>query len=211
MFNKRNGFYTNEFNNTSFDKQQSFTGNYYLRFIPYAKWAITLNLKHQNNQNNGAFPLVNGVDDALQNPFRLSQDAVAKMIDNTWNTSLSIDHKGTSFNFTSLTAWQTNHRYYNAPLDGDFSPADAVTVINNYGGDWNKVKVFTQEVKFTSPGNTASPFKWTAGSYFFHQYNPTKQATHFGKDAGLIGVPDSNFSLIIPPKQKIRALLCMGR
>jgi iron complex outermembrane receptor protein len=211
MFNKRNGFYINEFTNASFDKQQIFSGNYYLRYIPYAKWAITLNLKHQHNRNNGPFPLVNGVEDAFQKPFRLSQNAVAKMIDNTWNTSLSVDHKGTSFNFTSLTAWQTNQRYYNAPLDGDFSPADAVTVINNYGGDWNKVKVFTQELKFTSPGNTASPFKWTAGSYFFHQYNPLKQATHFGKDAGLLGVPDSNFSLINTTKTKNTGIALYGQ
>ena len=34
------------------------------------------------------------------------------------------------------------------------------------------------------------------GSYFFSQDNPAKQATHFGTDAGLIGVPDSNFSII---------------
>jgi iron complex outermembrane receptor protein len=211
VFNKRNGFYTNKFTNTSFDKQQIFAGNYYLRFIPSAKWAIALNLKHQDNRNNGPFPLVNGVEDALQSPFQLSQNAIAKMIDNTLNTSLSIDHKGTSFNFTSLTAWQTNHRYYNAPLDGDFSPADAVTVINNYGGEWNKVKVFTEEVKFTSPGNTASPFKWTAGSYFFHQYNPNKQATHFGKDAGLLGIPDSNFSLINTTKAKNTGVALYGQ
>ncbi len=155
--------------------------------------------------------MVNGVEDALQNPFQLSQDAVAKMIDNTLNTSLSLDHKGTSFNFTSLTAWQTNYRYYNAPLDGDFSPADAVTVINNYGGNWNKVKVFTQEIKFTSPGNTTSPFKWTVGSYFFYQYNPTKQATHFGKDAALVGAPDSNFSLINTSKAKNTGIALYGQ
>ena len=134
VFNTRNGFYNNVFNHTSFDKQQGFAGNYYLKFIPSSKWSILFNLKQQNNRNNGPFPLVNGVEDALKDPFRVNQDAVAKMIDNTLNTSLSVDHKGASFNFTSLTAWQTNHRYYNAPLDGDFSPADAVTVINNYGG-----------------------------------------------------------------------------
>ncbi|HEY1871459.1 MAG TPA: TonB-dependent receptor, partial [Chitinophagaceae bacterium] len=72
----------------------------------------------------------------------------------------------------------------------------AVTIINNYGNKWNNVKVFTQEFRFTSPANTASPFKWTAGVYFFHQYVPNKQATHFGKDAGLLGVPDTNFSTI---------------
>ncbi|MDQ6902393.1 MAG: TonB-dependent receptor [Bacteroidota bacterium] len=196
VFNKRDGYYTNEYNNTSFDKQNGLTGNYYLKFIPDARWAITLNVKHQNNRNNGAFPLVFGVKEAFQHPFKLSQNAVGKMIDNTANASLTINKTGTSFNFTSLTAWQQNLRYYNAPLDGDFSPADAVTVINDFGNKWNKVKVFTQEFRFTSPANKTSAFKWTAGTYFFYQDNPTKQATHYGKDAGLLGVPDSNFSTI---------------
>ncbi len=196
LFNKRNGYYTNEFNNTSFDKQNGISGNYYLKYLPDTRWAITLNVKHQNNQNNGAFPMVNGIDEAFKDPFKLSQDATAKMIDNTVNASLTINNTGSQFNFTSLTAWQQNHRYYNAPLDGDFSPADAVTVINNYGGKWNKVKVFTQEFRFTSPARKSSALKWTVGTYFFHQDNPSKQATHFGKDAGLLGVPDSNFATI---------------
>ena len=196
MFTKRNGYYTNDFTNTSFDKQQGVTGNYYIRYTPDTRWAITLNVKHQNNKNNGAFPLVFGVEEALNNPFHLSQDAVAKMIDNIANASLTVDHSGPSFNFTSLTAWQQNHRYYNAPLDGDFSAADAVTVINNYGDKWNKVKVFTQELRFNSVTGKNSPFKWTAGTYFFYQDNPSKQATHYGADAGLLGAPDINFSTI---------------
>src|SRR6185437_1916651 len=196
LFNKRNGYYTNEFNNTSFDKQNGISGNYYLKYLPNERWAVTLNVKHQNNRNNGAFPLVFGSDEALQHPFKLSQDATAKMIDNTANASLTINNTGSQFNFTSLTAWQQNHRYYNAPLDGDFSPADAVTIINNYGGKWNKVKVFTQEFRFTSPARKSSALKWTAGTYFFYQDNPSKQATHYGKDAGLLGVPDSNFATI---------------
>ena len=196
MFNKRNGFYTNQYNNTSFDRQQGISGNYYLRFTPDARWAITLNVKHQNNKSDGAFPLVFGVGEAFKKPYLLSQNAIAKMIDNTVNTSLTVNHSGSSFNFTSLTAWQQNYRYYNAPLDGDFSAADAVTIINNYGNKWNNVKVITQEFRFSSAPSKSSPFKWTAGTYFFHQDNPSKIATHFGKDAGLIGVPDSNFSII---------------
>ena len=80
------------------------------------------------------------------------------MIDNTLNASLSVNHTRYSFNFSSLTAWQNNHRYYNAPLDGDFSPLDAITIINNYGNQWNNVKVFTQEFRFTSPANTCISF-----------------------------------------------------
>ncbi|MEO8855078.1 MAG: carboxypeptidase-like regulatory domain-containing protein, partial [Ginsengibacter sp.] len=49
MFDKRNGYYTNEFNNTSFDKQHAFTGNYYLTYLPSENWNVTLNLKVQDN------------------------------------------------------------------------------------------------------------------------------------------------------------------
>ncbi len=196
LFNSRDGFYTNEFNNSSFDKQQGITGNYYLKYTPNSSWAITLNVKHQNNKNNGAFGLVNGVEEAFQNPFKLNQNAISKMIDNTMNISLSLRHDGTDVDITSQTAFQNNHRYYNAPIDGDFSPLDAVTIINDYGDKWNNVKVFTQEFRFNSPVNKTSKFNWTAGAYFFYQYNPVKQATHFGKDAGVLGVPATDFSSI---------------
>ena len=195
VFSKRNGYYHNQFNNTSFDKQQSVSGNYYLKYLPGSKWSVTLNVKHQNNKNDGAFPMVNGVEDAFKDPYKLNQNAVGKMIDNTLNASLSVNHTGTGVNFSSQLAWQNNHRYYKSPLDGDFSPLDAVTVINNYGNKWNNVKVVTHEMKFSSPANKSSKFTWTAGTYFFHQNNPNKQATHFGKDGSLLGAPNDFASI----------------
>jgi iron complex outermembrane recepter protein len=211
VFAKRNGYYTNEATNKSFDKQQELSGNYYLKYLPAADWAVTLNAKHQNNRNNGAFPLVNGVEDAFSNPFKLNQNAVGKMIDNTFNTSLSVNHSGKQVDFSTQLAWQNNHRYYNAPLDGDFSPADAVTVINDFGKQWNNVKVLTHELKFSSAASKSSVLGWTAGTYFFHQNNPTKQATHFGKDAGLLGVPDSNFSTINTTKASNTGIALYGQ
>jgi iron complex outermembrane receptor protein len=196
VYNSRNGFYTNTFNNNSYDKLNTFTGNYYLKYLPAQNWAITLNVKHQENSNSGPFPLSGTVEDAFATPFKIAQNAVAKMIDKTLNASLSINHSGSSFNFSSLTAWQNNYRYYNAPLDGDFSGLDAITIINNYGNKWNNVKVFTQEFRFTSPANSTSLLKWAAGTYFFHQNVPNKQATHFGQDAGVFGVPDTDFSTV---------------
>ncbi len=211
IYNKRDGFYTNKFYNNSYDKLHTFTGNYYLKYLPAADLAITLNVKNQENRNNGAFPLAGTVDDAFADPFVIEQNATAKMIDNTLNASLSVNHSASGFNFTSLTAWQNNYRYYNAPLDGDFSSLDAVTVINNYGNKWNNVKVFTQEFRFSSPANAASPFKWTAGTYFFSQNIPNKQATHFGKDAGLLGVPDTDFSTINTSKGKNNGISVYGQ
>ena len=210
-FNKRNGYYFNDFSNKSFDDQQGVSGNYYLKYLPGKNWSVALNFKHQNIQNYGAFPLVNGIEESLNNAYHLSQNAQAKMIDNTLNTSLVISHAGEGFGFTSQTSFQQNHRYYKAPLDGDFSPADIVTVINDYGNQWNNVKVFTQEFRFNSPVNKSSALKWTAGTYFFHQDNPTKAATHFGVDAGLYGISDSNFAVINTTKAKNTGIAVYGQ
>ncbi|MEO5682456.1 MAG: TonB-dependent receptor [Chitinophagaceae bacterium] len=193
---KRNGFYENEFNQTSFDRQQQDGFGYYLKYLPGSKWTIALNGKYQLNKNKGAFPIVNGADEALNNPFVLNQNALGKMTDQTNNTSLSVSHSGNAADFTVQTAWQNNYRYYDTPIDGDFSPLDAVTVGNNYGRDWNNVKVFTTELRVNSPANKAAALSWTAGAYFFSQAVPNKQATHFGKDAGVIGVPGTDFSTI---------------
>jgi iron complex outermembrane receptor protein len=135
-------------------------------------------------------------DAAFADPFKVDQNAVAKLVDNTFNTSLTANYAGTRFNFSSQTSYQSNYRYYATPIDGDFSPADAITIINNYGNKWNNIKVVTEELRFTSPASSASRLKWTAGGYFFYQNVPNKQATHFGKDAALVGSPDSNYAVI---------------
>jgi len=196
MYEGRNGFYTNEFNNSNYDKQHSISGNYYLKYLINPKWEATLNVKHTANRNHGPFPLVMGAEDALKNPFRLDQNAITEMVDNIFNSSLSINYSGRTFNFNSQSSYQSDYRYYKTPIDGDFSPADAVSIFNNYGKKWNNVNVFTQEFKFTSPASSGNRFKWTAGTYFFHQNSPNKQATVFGKDAALVGSPDTDYSLI---------------
>lgn len=211
MFNKQKGYYTNEFNNSSFDDQHSFAGNYFLKFIPNSTWTINLNAKHQNNINSGAFPLVYGVENALNKPYTTSQNAVSKMKDKTVNVSLGLNHTGKGFGFNSQTAWQENYRYYTDPLDADFSEADAITLINNFGNQWNKVKVFTQEIKFTAPPKKTTALNWIAGAYFFYQNNPSKQAIHFGEDAALIGAPDINFSTITTAKAKNTGVSVYGQ
>ncbi len=211
LYNKQNGFYTNDYYNNSFDRQNTSATNLNLKFLANKKLVFTFNAKYQHYNNHGPFPMVIGVDEAINNPFRLNQDAVAKMIDKTFNLSLVAAYTGKHFNFNSQTAYQYNHRYYNAPLDGDFSPIDAVTIINDYDGKWNKVKVLTQEFKFTSPSVSNSKIKWTAGSYVFYQDNPTKQAVHFGKDAALVGAPDINFSIINSTKAKSYGIAFFGQ
>jgi len=211
VYDRSNGFYTNTFNNTDFDKKHSFTGNYYLRYQASPKWAFTLNVKHNENRNNGAFPLAGTTADAFDQPFTVNQNAVTKLVDNIFNSSLVMNYAGHSLNFSSQTSYQANQRYYVDPIDGDFSPADIVSIINNYGNKWNNVKVFTQEFKLSSPASSSSPLRWTAGTYMFHQDNPVKQATRFGEDAGLYGIPDKNFSSINTTKAKSTGIAFFGQ
>jgi iron complex outermembrane receptor protein len=175
------------------------------------KLAFTLNAKYQDYRNNGAFPMVNGIDEAFNNPFHLNQNATAKMIDKIVNLSFVATYAGKKLNFSSQTAYQYDHRHYDKPLDGDFSPRDIVTIINDYDGNWNKVKALTQEFKLTSPAASASKLKWTIGSYLFYQDNPTKQATHYGENASDYGIPDSNFSTISSTKAKSSGIAFFGQ
>lgn len=196
LFRKQDGFYKNLYNNTDFDRQHVAMGNYYLKYLANERLNFTLNVKHVANRNHGTFPIVSSIEEAFANPFKLNQNSIGKMIDNTINSSLSINYTGRAFNFSSQTAYQSNYRYYTNPVDGDFSSIDGVSIINDYGSDWNKVKVGTQEFRFSSPASMHSRFSWIAGAYGFYNDNPVKQGTHFGADGELVGAPFPDFTSI---------------
>ncbi len=210
MYEVDNGFYENEFNNTRYDKKNSLTANYYIRYAANTPWSFTMNLKHANNRNRGPFPLTFGIDESFQRPFILNQNAVTRMEDNIMNGSVSAVYNGNKFSFSSQTSIQSNYRFYEQPIDADFSPLDAVSIQNNYGKDWNKVNVITQELRFSSPASSTNRFKWLAGAYLFHQKSPVKQTTLFGDDATLTGAPENNFSLINSTIAKNSGLALFG-
>ncbi|GGH01662.1 TonB-dependent receptor [Mucilaginibacter phyllosphaerae] len=195
LYDGFNGFYTNLFNNSKLDKQHSFTGNYYLKYLASQSFALTLNIKNYANRNYGPFALSGSPADALSIPFKVNQNATTKMVDNIFNASLSANYTGRNFNFISSSTYQQNYRYYTTPIDGDFSPLDAVSVINNYGPKFNQVKVGTQEFRFAAPASAAN-WKWTAGVYGFYRYSPSKVGTHFGADAAAVGSPITDFTSI---------------
>ena len=193
LYNSRDGYYNNQFNNSSYDQQHEFSGNYFINWMINSNWTAKLNLKHRNQQNKGAFPLVADLQETFSNPYQLNQNALTKMMDNTFNSSLSLNYTGKHFNFNSLTAYQKNYRYYTNPIDGDFSPYDIITVVNNYGSNYNNIKAYTQEFKFSA--TPTSKIKWTTGAYLFYQEAPVRQGTHFGEMASMM-VGDSLFSII---------------
>lgn len=58
LFEKTDGFYKNLFNNSSYDKQHTTSGNYYLKYLSKNLWNFSLNLKHTANRNSGPFPFI---------------------------------------------------------------------------------------------------------------------------------------------------------
>jgi iron complex outermembrane recepter protein len=196
QYQGRDGFYTNEFTGDDYDRQTMITGNYYLVYRPSDKWKISVNAKHLNNRNKGAFPLAPDPLTAIEQPFLVNQNALATMQDDAFNGSLSLQYRTVKWEMQAQTAYQANYRVYDKPLDADFSPLDIISIFNNYGRDFNHVKVWTQEIRFNSRPETDKKLNWTGGTFLFSQQNPVKQATVFGEQAPLIGLPDSNFSLI---------------
>lgn len=208
-YSSRDGFFTNAFNGKSFDDQQTLHANVFFRWLVNRNWSVTVNGKTQRNRNNGTFPLkyLGGDEPA----FELNQNAITELHDDINNASLSLGYSGKAFNFSSQTAFQSNYRFYEDPIDADFSPIDGVTIINNYGREWNNVKVYTQEFRLSAPANSSNRMKWTAGTYLFSQSAPNKQATRFGKDALLVGAPDTDFSIIGTTDAKSRGIAGFGQ
>jgi iron complex outermembrane receptor protein len=184
-FNRTDGFYSNEFNQSAFDRQHSVSGNYFIKYVATPRLSYTLNIKHNQNRNNGAFPLAGNAEGALSNPFEVNQDAQTQLIDNIFNGSFSVNYAGKSVAVVSQSAYQSNYRYYDSPIDGDFSPIDGISIVNNYGNDWNNMKVLSQELRMNSVPS-GSAFNWTTGIYGFYQHSPVKQGIYFGDDANLI-------------------------
>ncbi|WP_194778449.1 TonB-dependent receptor [Pararhodonellum marinum] len=196
LWENHDGFFTNDFDGSKFDRRRALMGNYYLRYLATNRLAFTLNLKHNNNRNFGAFPLAGSIEQALENPFRVNQNAVTRMVDDVFNVSLSAEYTAENYTLTSQTAFQSNYRIYEEPIDGDFSPLDIVSIVNNFGREWNRVKVWTQEIRLASVRKPETKISWHTGVFGFLQDDPVRQGIYFGENADLFGSPFTDFTQI---------------
>ena len=211
LHDAKNGFYTNEFLNKKFDNQQQTMLNLQMKYFVGKGWSVQADLKQYTAKNDGAFPLVNDMKALFEKPYTLSQNLTSSMRDKSGNASIVVKHKGKKTDITLQHARQRNYRYYENTLDADFSPADIVGIFNNYGKDFNTVNAVTNELRFNSVKSSPdAAFEWSAGIFQFKQKSPTKQATAFGNDAGLFGVPDKNFSIISINKGENNGLAAYG-
>jgi iron complex outermembrane receptor protein len=210
QYDTRHGYYINDHTGSDFDRQKTVTGNYYLKYLPGKDWSIQLNVHHNNNRNNGAFPLAVDPSTVFSMPYRVDQNSLATMHDDGANASLSVYHDGKKVRFVSQTAYQTNYRIYDQPLDADFTSLDAIRIFNNYGLEYNRVRAWTQEFRLNSVVDERK-FSWNAGAYFFDQQSPSRQATQFGPDAPLLGIPDTGIAIITTNRAGSKGLALYGQ
>ncbi|MEY3433544.1 MAG: hypothetical protein RL131_1480, partial [Bacteroidota bacterium] len=118
LWDKRDGYYTNEFTQTKFDRQDQKSFGFQLKYLIGNGWSLVADIKGYQGKNDGAFPLVNDLTSLFENPYRLSQNALATMNDATGNASLVVKHKGNKIDFTFQSARQHNKRFYSNSLDG---------------------------------------------------------------------------------------------
>jgi len=194
MFTRKDGFFFNEFTNSSYDDMKLHQGNYFLKYQTNKRLSLLLNVKHQQQLNNGAFPLVLGMEEAFEKPFRLAQNRSSRMRDQTLNVSLAAKYQHENYVLNSQTSYQENYRFYEDPIDADFSGYDIMAVVNDFGKNWNRNKVLMQEFRLSSPLHSVSRLKWNTGIYGFLQDSPVKQGTYYGSDAGMYGSPITNFT-----------------
>src|SRR5690606_12224937 len=117
MYDQLDGYYTNLFDGSDYDQARSFMGNYYLKYLPGSAWSLTLNVRHDDHSDQGAFVLLYGPEEALEYSFELNQIPLTELVDKVCNASFSANYYGESLNFSSQTAWHSKHRYYIRPID----------------------------------------------------------------------------------------------
>ncbi|MBX2923181.1 MAG: TonB-dependent receptor [Chitinophagaceae bacterium] len=213
FYNKSNGYFTNTFDNSRFDKNHSYGGNLYLRYLPSDKWSFTLNGKAQQSSNDGAFPYALDDQLALATPYETSQNATGEERRNFYNASLNIQHYGKYVDITSVSAYQYVNRFiHNGYWDGDWTAYDVLGVKYFGTPKDNYAATFTQELRLSSPADSKSPLKWTAGAFYMNHPDKENAVTIMGADAAVIlQDPYAPYELHTPAKLDNSGLALFGQ
>lgn len=162
--------------------EESWYGNFFLKYIPSDKFHITINSKFQYDRSIGASAYYQAAENnivAIEDPYKFAVNRVGSNSRLVINNSLAITYDHHKFRFFSISAYQYILQAYHG-IDQDLYPYDLATgsSFRKKLGDAYPQGVFSQEFRFSSPAQH-SKFRWTAGSYFFYQdYNKQYAAVY---------------------------------
>jgi iron complex outermembrane receptor protein len=206
QYQKQYGYYYNDLSNEmSFDGQplkgisedgqrvgdeESYYGNFLLKYIVNKNIDITFNSKFQKDQSIGASMYYQAVENektAIKNPYKLAVNKLGSHKRNINNNALSINYKHQYFQLTSVSSYQFIQQYYQN-IDQDLTAYDLATgsTFHHKEGDAIPQQVLNQEIRLTSP-NTNKKIKWTLGTYAFYQKYDKRYATRYERLALFFG------------------------
>jgi iron complex outermembrane receptor protein len=206
MFEKQNGFYTNDLSDKrSFEgvslkgspedgkrmgDQQSYFGNLHLKWLLNSKTELNLNVKAQFDNSIGASLYYQAVENeviAIERPFKMAVNSLGSNARKIINNSISLSHHGSKFKLISISSYQHILQYY-SHIDQDLFPYDLGTgyTYHKKPGDPIPQKVFSQELRFSSP-NQSGKLNWIAGAFGFFQQYDKRYATKYEKLALFFG------------------------
>jgi iron complex outermembrane receptor protein len=195
LYDTRNGFYTNLYNNKKYDKPETWNGNTYLKYLVSDKFSLTLNAKGEYNNIRGAFPYVVNADSAFKYPYTINQDGTNLEKRKLYTASLTAQYKTKSTQFSSTTAYTyLSDTYEN--YDADYSPYNMVI----FEMPLQKQKTFTQDFRMTS--DYGKHIKLTAGIFGFIDTKPSQTVYKYGEDAAMID-PNAPYTSNIYAERKI--------
>lgn len=170
------GFYENIYYNDNADESRGINGRGQLRYTPTEELDILFSFDAEHI-NDDAYPItvVNGVNTATlqsmgmgyypntqDNSYEINQNFVNSSKRDSYGGSLRIAYDAPAFKITSITAARSVETEIDN--DQDFGPYDMFVYREDY-----KTEYFTQELRFASPDDNTSPFKWLGGVFFSTQ------------------------------------------
>lgn len=195
LYDTRNGFFTNLYDNKKYDKPETWSGNVYVKYLASDKFSLTLNAKGEYNNLRGAFPYVINADSAFKYPYKITQDGTNLEKRKLYTTSLYALYKTKSTQFSSTTAYAFLSDTYK-DYDADYSPYNMIV----FEMPLQKQKTFTQEFRMT--GSYGKHIKLTAGIFGFIDTKPSQTVYHYGPDAVVID-PNAPYTTNIYAERKI--------
>lgn len=170
-YDRNDGYFINEYNNTRADNEQSAGGRFKL------DWRITPNFKAEytfsyDYADQGAFPYGKyNTENGIVDPIRINDPSsyTRRML----NNSLYLEHKTDQFILSSTTGYQ----YFkdNMLMDQDYTEK-SIFVLNQK----QKQKAWSEEIAIKS--NNRNNYQWSFGAYGFYNNLNTDGPVTFKKD-----------------------------
>ena len=197
-YDRNNGFFTNEYNHTKADKEESAGGRFKL------DWHIAdrLNMQYTFNYDyvsQNAFPYGQyDPQSGTVQPIRINDPS--SYLRRTLNNSLYLEWKTDRFALSSTTAYQ--HLKDDMKMDQDYTDRSIFTLHQR-----QKQYAWSEELAIKS--NSQSNYQWSFGAYGFYNSLNTDGPVIFKED-GLSGILQKAFDDMLAHNPKAPKLTVLG-